>query len=396
MKVFILSCLLAVASVQSAVAQVLIAPEAINSTVTNSGTLKSSSHAKTLNGVHVLAQNNLDVGGAKFPFIVLPALVPQVPKPVKSWGSASVNHKAGCNTRLPALCSNTNTKGSTITVQTRLGRLTGLRDNHGFRFNGIRYAQPPTGKRRFAAPVPITKHWSKAVDATQFGSKYPQPSGGSDDCLFLNVFTPKLDTGKTGLLPVMFYIHGGSFINGAGSDPSFDGANMASRGQVIVVTINYCLGVFGFFERIDAGISRSVLPGNQGIRDQLLALKWVQDNIASFGGDRRLVTAFGESASGHSIRALLSMPKAAKGLFRAAISQSDPLDIPFNAAMSASQVVSGGIMKLLGCKDKDLNCMRFKTTTEIIKAQTAIVSQAIALAPEESFMELIKPTVAVS
>ncbi|KAF9128515.1 hypothetical protein BGW39_005006 [Mortierella sp. 14UC] len=153
---------------------------------------------------------------------------------------------------------------------------------------------------------------------------------------------------------------------------------MAPRGQVVVVTINYRLGIFGFFERV---------------RDQLLALKWVQDNIVSFGGDPRQVTAFGESADGHSSCALLSIPAAAKGLFRAAISQSDPLDILFNTPKSTSQVVSGGIMKLLGCQDKDINCMRSKNTIEIICAQTAVVSQAIALAPEESFMELIKPTV---
>lgn len=90
---------------------------------------------------------------------------------------------------------------------------------------------------------------------------------------------------------------------------------------------------------------------------------------------------------------MLSTPVAAKGLFRAAIAQSDLLDIPFNTAKSASQVVSGGIMKILGCADKDISCMRSKNTTEIIRAQTAVVSQAIALAPEESFMEVIKPTV---
>ncbi|KAF9146385.1 hypothetical protein BGX30_000731 [Mortierella sp. GBA39] len=444
MKVFILSCLLAVASVQSVVAQVLIAPEAANATISDSALLKSAKPSiTTLSSVQVLAENDLEVGGAKYPFILLPnghtaALsargcqklgeqlytvqdhaVPSVQKMLAKHagkstqfyissgnnsttscsvltmakGVASINNKASCKASLPALCSNTNTKGSTVTVQASLGRLTGLRDKHGFRFNGIRYAQPPTGKRRFAAPVPITTRWNNNVDATKLGGICPQPAGGSDDCLFLNVFTPKLNAGKSGLLPVMFYIHGGSFINGAGSDPSFDGANMASRGQVVVVTINYRLGIFGFFERVDAGISRKTIPGNQGVRDQLLALKWVQDNIASFGGDPRQVTAFGESAGGHSIRALLSMPVAAKGLFRAAIAQSDPLDIPFNTAKSASQVVSGGIMKILGCADKDINCMRSKNTTEIIRAQTAVVSQSIALAPEESFMELIKPTV---
>lgn len=255
MKVFILSCLLAVASVQSVVAQVLIAPEAANATISDSALLKSAKPSlTTLSSVQVLAENDLEVGGAKYPFILLPnghtaALsargcqklgeqlytvqdhaLPSVQKMLAKHagkstqfyinsandsttscsvltmakGVASINNKASCTASLPALCSNNNTKGSTVTVQASLGRLTGLRDKHGFRFNGIRYAQPPTGKRRFAAPVPITTRWNNNVDATKLGGICPQPAGGSDDCLFLNVFTPKLNAGKSGLLPVMF------------------------------------------------------------------------------------------------------------------------------------------------------------------------------------------------
>lgn len=257
MKVFILSCLLAVASVQTAVAQVLIAPEAANATTSDTTTsrLRSTTPSiTTLSSVQVLAENDLEVGGAKYPFILLPnahsgalgasacqklgeqlytvqdQALPSVQKmlakhAVKSTqfyinsgsdaagscsvltmakGVASINDKASCLASLPALCSNTNTKGSTVTVQASLGRLTGLRDKHGFRFNGIRYAQPPTGNRRFAAPVPITTRWNNNVNATKLGGICPQPAGGSDDCLFLNVFTPKLNAGKTDLLPVMF------------------------------------------------------------------------------------------------------------------------------------------------------------------------------------------------
>jgi hypothetical protein len=257
MKVFIISCLLAVASVQSAVAQVLIAPEAANATSSDTAAplLRTATPSiTTLNSVQVLAENDLEVGGAKYPFIFLPdthsaALnahacqklgeqlytvqdhaLSSVQKMLAKHavnstqfyinsgsdaagscstltmanGVASINNKASCIAPLPALCSNTNTKGSTVTVQASLGRLTGLRDKHGFRFNGIRYAQPPTGNRRFAAPVPITSRWYNNVDATKLGGMCPQPAGGSDDCLFLNVFTPKLNAGKTDLLPVMF------------------------------------------------------------------------------------------------------------------------------------------------------------------------------------------------
>ncbi|KAG0293822.1 hypothetical protein BGZ96_002272 [Linnemannia gamsii] len=456
MKTFTLSCLVAAASLQAVFAQVLIAPETdMNSTVipdTNTTTTTASSRLAAapaptiLNSVQVLVDNNLEVGGANFPFIYLteqrlalrgaascaklgellysgqsrslPAvekmLTRVAPNVTEFWidtGASDSNYLTSCDTLimkdgkatiktggsclrlLPSLCSNINTTGK-VTVQTSLGRVTGARDAMGFRFQGIRYAQAPVGNLRFAAPVPVTTKWLSAVDATTPGDKCPQLGdipGGKEDCLFLNVFTPVLNAEDKNLLPVMFYLHGGSFTTGTGSDPAFNPANMASRGQVVVVTINYRLGLLGFLERVDAGISRSTLPGNQGVRDMLVALKWVQDNIASFGGDNSKVTVFGESAGGHAVRTLLSMPVAAKGLFRAAIAQSDPIDLPFNNVKTASTVVSGGAMTLLNCAD--LACMRSKTVDELLTAQNTIVSQAIAHAPEESFLELIKPSV---
>ncbi|ORZ26348.1 Alpha/Beta hydrolase protein [Lobosporangium transversale] len=308
-------------------------------------------------------------------------------------GQATIKSGVSCLKLLPSLCSNVNTSGK-ITVNTTLGRVTGARDKMGFRFQGIRYAKAPVGSLRFAAPVPITTHWTNAVDATAPGNKCPQMGdlpGGDEDCLFLNVFTPKLNADKKSLLPVMFYLHGGSFTTGTGSDPAFNPANMASRGQVVIVTINYRLGLLGFLERVDAGISRSTLPGNQGVRDMLVALQWVQSHINSFGGDASKVTIFGESAGGHAVRTLLSMPAATKDLFHAAISQSDPIDLPFNRVKTASTVVSGGAMEILGCTD--LACMRSKSVQDILTAQTTIVGQAINKAPEESFLELIKPSI---
>ncbi|KAG0276820.1 hypothetical protein BGZ95_007000 [Linnemannia exigua] len=448
MKTFTLSCLVAVASIQAAFAQVLIAPETdMNSTVvpetdTNTTTTADTSRLAAaptttiLNSVQVLVDNNLEVGGANFPFVYLPEqrialrgaascgklgellysaqsrslpavqkMLSQVaPNATEFWidtGASDSNYLTNCDTLvmnngkatvktggsclrlLPSLCSNTS-----------LGRVTGARDAMGFRFQGIRYAQAPVGNLRFAAPVPVTAKWLSAVDATTPGNKCPQLGdipGGNEDCLFLNVFTPVLNAEDKNLLPVMFYLHGGSFTTGTGSDPAFNPANMASRGQVVVVSINYRLGLLGFLERVDAGISRSTLPGNQGVRDMLVALKWVQDHIASFGGDKSKVTIFGESAGGHAVRTLLSMPAATKGFFRAAIAQSDPIDLPFNNVKTASTVVSGGAMTLLKCDD--LACMRSKSVADLLDAQNTIVSQAIAHAPEESFLELIKPSV---
>ncbi|KAG0326490.1 hypothetical protein BG004_002976 [Podila humilis] len=448
MKTLTLSCLLAAVSIQAAFAQVLIAPEDLNSTdATDPASAPMSRLASTplpiLQSVQVLVDNNLEVDGASFPFVVLPdnrlavlaanacgrlgeglynaqsRALPSVQKMLAQsypgikefWidnGTSDANYATHCDTLvmtngvasiktggscirlLPSLCSNINTNGR-VTVQTGLGRITGARDKFGFRFRGIRYAKAPTGALRFAAPEPVTTKWTSAVDATKFGAMCPQTGGGEEDCLFLNVFTPKLNAAETALLPVMFYLHGGSFTTGTGSDPAFDAANMASRGQVVVVTINYRLGLFGFLERVDAGVSRDTVPGNQGVRDMLVALKWAQDNIHSFGGDKSKVTIFGESAGGHAIRTLLSMPAATKGLFHAAISQSDPIDLPYNLPKTASTVVSGGAMAILGCAD--IACMRSKSITDIIDAQNTIVSQAISMAPEESFLELIKPAV---
>ncbi|KAF9185911.1 hypothetical protein BGZ51_000246 [Haplosporangium sp. Z 767] len=452
MKLFTISCLLAAASIQAVSAQVLIAPEAdtnsteIPSTTSTTSTLSSSASQTILNSVQVLVDNNLEVNGASFPFIVLPdkriaargalscaklgellhsaqsRALPAIQKMLKEvapnetefWidtgasdpkyistcdtlvmanGQATIKTGGSCMRLLPSLCSNINTSGK-ITVRSSLGQITGARDKFGFRFQGIRYAKAPVGNLRFAAPAPVTTSWTNAIDATAPGNKCPQLGdlpGGNEDCLFLNVFTPKLNANKSGLLPVMFYLHGGSFTTGTGSDPAFNPANIASRGQVVVVTINYRLGLLGFLERVDAGINRSTLPGNQGVRDMLVALQWVKSNIDGFGGDASKVTIFGESAGGHAVRTLLSMPAATKGLFRAAISQSDPIDLPFNNVKTASTVVSGGAMAMLNCAD--LACMRSKSVDEILVAQETIVAGAIAMAPEESFLELIKPSI---
>ncbi|KAG0052139.1 hypothetical protein BGZ83_002965 [Gryganskiella cystojenkinii] len=431
MKSLTLSCLLAATLVQATLAQVLIGPETSfsNSTISSAQVLVDNTlEAVSANfPVILLAEPRTAADGAKacaklgeLPYAAQSRALPSVQNVLDNFagnqttfyidnssssdvknksttnnscstlsmanGKATINQNVDCTVALPTLCSNTNLNGK-VNVRTRLGDFTGMRDQRGFRFRGIRYAKPAV---RFASPEPITSRWTTPVDATKFGNICPQNSGGADDCLFLNVFTPKLTASKSGPLPVMFYIHGGSFTSGSGSDPAFDGANMASRGNVVVVQINYRLGLFGFFERSDAGISRWKLPGNQGVRDMLLALQWTRDNIIAFGGDPQQVTIFGESAGGHAVRTLLSMPKAATGLFRAAISQSDPLNFAFNTAAVASSV-SGDAMAVLKCND--LACMRSKSIAEIMAAQNSVISHSIAKSPEENFMELIKPTI---
>ncbi len=208
------------------------------------------------------------------------------------------------------------------TVVTKYGTLRGqLRDGVAS-FLGIPYAASPTGSRRFKAPVPA-EPWTGVKDAVAYGPTPPKPDYPSpfdtlfaepniagDDWLNLNVWTPDPEAAA---LPVMVWIHGGAFANGNSAIPLYDGHAFARDG-VVLVSINYRLGVDGFAQLPDA-------PSNRGLLDQIAALEWVRDNISAFGGDPENVTIFGESAGGMSVITLLSMPGAA-GLFARAIAQS--------------------------------------------------------------------------
>ncbi len=146
----------------------------------------------------------------------------------------------------------------------------------------------------------------------------PPPKWDEAQCLTLNVTTPGLDAAKR---PVMFWIHGGAFVNGAGSSPIYDGTKFARRGDVVVVTVNYRLGAFGFLHLDEVFGAEFAGSGNAGILDQVAALEWARDNIEAFGGDPDQVTIFGESAGGMSVGTLLGMPRA-EGLYHRAIVES--------------------------------------------------------------------------
>jgi para-nitrobenzyl esterase len=216
---------------------------------------------------------------------------------------------------------------STI-VETRSGRIEGVAERSVQAFRGIPFAAPPVGRLRFAAPQREVA-WAGVRSAKEFGASAPQnpmmlPLPGMDvgaideDCLYLNVYTPAADSGRR---PVMVWIHGGGFVIGSGSQSLYDGIPLAARGDVVVVTVNYRLGPLGFLHLADLCPELEGATGNAGIRDQLAALEWVQENISAFGGDPTHVTIFGESAGGMSVGTLLGMP-AARPLFRRAISQS--------------------------------------------------------------------------
>ena len=194
-------------------------------------------------------------------------------------------------------------------------------------FKGIPYAAPPVGPLRWKEPQPVAP-WSVARDATTLGTKCwaanlgggPAVTAGTgEDCLYLNVWSGAKTRGAK--LPVMVWVHGGGFQFGTGSDPQSDGTELAKRG-VIVVTINYRLGVFGFLARPDLDAeSGGHKSGMYGIQDTIAALQWVKDNIAQFGGDPTKVTVFGESAGAHAVGMLMSSPLAT-GLFHRAIGES--------------------------------------------------------------------------
>jgi para-nitrobenzyl esterase len=181
------------------------------------------------------------------------------------------------------------------------GALSGLSTGATCEYRGVPFAKPPVGPLRFSPPEPAAP-WEGTRDATRFGATCAQPLGGgvvdgTEDCLYLNVYTPKAPPASK--LPVMVWIHGGSFLNGAGSH--YDGRLLSESGPVVVVTLNYRLGAFGSMNLPELDASRPGAPsGNDGIRDQQLALRWVKANAARFGGDPDNVTLFGESAGSFS------------------------------------------------------------------------------------------------
>jgi para-nitrobenzyl esterase len=217
---------------------------------------------------------------------------------------------------------------SALQVKTQSGVIEGKDNGAARAFLGIPYAQPPVGDLRWKPPVPAAK-WKGVRQATEFGAHCMQGNvfgdmvfhdpGGSEDCLTLNVWVPA--KGSSSKLPVMVWIYGGGFVAGATSEGRQDGTHLAQQG-VVVVSMNYRLGVFGFLVHPElAKESSHNSAGNYGLLDQLLALHWVHDNIAAFGGDPENVTIFGESAGSFSVCAQMASPLA-KGLFQKAIGES--------------------------------------------------------------------------
>lgn len=247
------------------------------------------------------------------------------------------------------------------------GPVRGTVTSAGRSFLGLPYAAPPVGELRFKPPQPAPR-WRGLRDATQFGGTCPQPAspfgiaGQNEDCLYLNVYTPVSRCHMT-RLPVMVWLHPGAFQYGEGSD--YDATALTQR-DVIVVTLNYRLGAFGFLAH-PALTAEQGSSGNYGLMDQQAALRWVQKNIAHFGGDPDNVTIFGESAGGLSVHAHLVSPQSA-GLFHRAIAQSAAYALT-QPTLAQAETEGSAYATAVGCPAQDLACLRSAPVSTLLANQ---------------------------
>jgi len=265
-------------------------------------------------------------------------------------------------------------------VETRAGKVAGEEREGLYIFRGVPYAAAPVGEKRWLPPAPL-KPWAGVREAKKYAPVAPQienPGGmwqvvagqtQSQDCLYQSIWTPGLDNGKR---PVMVWIHGGGFLEGASSQPGYRGHTLARRGNAVIITINYRLGALGFLSLQEVTNGAIASTGNEGLLDQVAALQWVRENIAAFGGDPHNVTIFGESAGGMSVGCHLALP-ASKGLFHRAILQS--------GAASTVQPKAGVnritelFLESLGVKATDIYGLLSTPTEQIIEAQKSFLTK---------------------
>jgi para-nitrobenzyl esterase len=260
---------------------------------------------------------------------------------------------------------------------TRAGTLEGETVRGIELFRGVPYARPPVGKLRFRPPEPV-EPWSGVRRAVRTGPTSPQLSpvlpllerliggggaGHSEDCLYLNVWTPAVDGRRR---PVLVWIHGGAFVMGSGSTRLYSGRRMAMRGDVVVVTLNYRLGALGFLNLRGLIPGSDDAPSNAGLRDQIAAPEWVRDNIEAFGGDPENVTIFGESAGAMSVATLLGTPRA-QGLFHRAVMQSGAAHNVLTKEQSAG--IAELLLRELGLDALDTAALEGIRVPRLLRAQ---------------------------
>jgi len=264
-------------------------------------------------------------------------------------------------------------------VATKSGKLEGSFEDGLYVFKGIPFAEPPVGKLRWLPPHPVKK-WSGVRPATKYGAMAPQnampipmpnaPAFGTtaqdEDCLTLNIWTPGLDNARR---PVLFWIHGGAFIIGSGCESFLEFGTLPRRGDIVLVSINYRLGAFGFLnlDKITGG--KIPATGSEGLLDQVTALDWVVDNIRAFGGDPDNITISGFSAGGMSTGDLLGMPLA-HGKFHKAINRSGSANVV--GTVESAVKISEKFLKILNLTGGDVDALRRLTTKQLLDAQQAL------------------------
>src|SRR5690625_46310 len=266
-------------------------------------------------------------------------------------------------------------------VDTEYGQVIGRRIDGVSVWKGIHYAKAPVGRLRFRPPQP-PEPWAGIHDATMSGPVAIQPikeimtfldnehARMSEDCLNLNIWSPEAYEKRR---PVMVWIHGGAFMRGSGSSGTYDGTSVSANGDVVVVTFNYRLGVMGFLHLDDIN-DEYTSSGNCGILDQVAALKWVKENIDSFGGDPNRITVFGESAGAISIGTLLAI-QIGRGLFNQAILQSGAARNVLKSETAAR--VAKKVLGNLGMDSKDLSALEEIPADKILKAAEHIPPMAL-------------------
>jgi para-nitrobenzyl esterase len=271
-------------------------------------------------------------------------------------------------------------------VETAYGPIRGVDDGGVRSWLGVRYGAPPTGGLRWRAPEP-PQPWTDVADASVLGPVCPQPvdpripidlgAPQGDDCLTLNIWASS-DIAAGDSKPVMVWIHGGAYVLGSANQPMYDGRVLAAGGDVVVVTVNYRLGAFGFLDLSSFSTPRRRFESNLGLRDVLLALRWIRDNIAAFGGDPDRVTVFGESAGAGIITTLLTSP-AAEGLFAGAIAQSSPATSLYDA--TRGRRVAEQFLAALGLGDNDIEQLTDAPVEALVAASRTLFNDVPVQCP---------------
>jgi para-nitrobenzyl esterase len=271
-------------------------------------------------------------------------------------------------------------------VETAAGVVVGTAIDGLSAWRGIPYAAPPIGDLRFRGPQPV-KPWEGSLDAKQFGPKAPQlgVADSSEDCLTINVLAPQAPSKSP--RPVLVFIHGGAYVTGSSAEPLYHGDHLVRNGDIVYVTFNYRLGALGYLDFTEYATAERTFETNVGLRDQVAALEWIQQNIAAFGGDPTNVTVWGQSSGANAVTTLMCTP-AARGLFARAIAASAPA-----ASAYGKDRARGWAAQFVSSIAPDGDAVRALTSASPMELANATHKLTKRLADEEPGTRITAPVV---